>query len=292
MSFKKTLVFFSLGLNALSILLFIALVNYAIVNGYGVADIKLKIKRLANSSGIYSRRIVPEELVSKYRLKTRAKDLLPDVSKFSFIHLGHTYPYKIFGLKRVQYSSFFNEINPDFVLHSGDLTYDPSRLDYWRDSFFEVFKGVKAPIYISPSNHESYDGYNNFRRLIRDEIWYSFNVGKYHFVVLAYNDHSETQNKWFLDEINNNKNVVVLLGGQDGYYQKIIGEIDHPNIKLVLAGDGLVYADSWIGKIRYLTSNDYFIRLITVDGDKISWQTYCMFEDYISSQFAFRYSEL
>jgi len=223
-----------------------------------------------------------ETLIESYNIQTEETYLYPDVKNFSFVHLGHTRGYRgyiVSGKNFDRISVLINKLQPDFILHSGDLIANPSDLNDWKTQFFEIFKDIQIPIYISPSNHERRDDYKNYQLLIRDELWYSFDVGDYHFVVVAYMETSEEQINWFIREIENNDNIIVLLGGQQNtIFQKLVEGLKPSSIKLILGGDGQPYSDNLIGDIPYLVSNEFFIREININNDKISWRTYSLEE--------------
>ena len=228
------------------------------------------ITRLVRISKIHNLLINPEKLVTKYDLRTR-ENSIDIIGNFTFVHLGHTRAYTFRDRNLEKIPEIINRLNPDFILHSGDLVENPS---YLKDCNPVVFKNIKVPIFISPSNHESYDEYRNYRRLIRDELWYSFDVGIYHFVVVAYMETSEEQVRWFIGEIKNNENVIVLLGGQkNNFFEDIIRDLNS-NVILVLGGDGQAYDDKRINNTPYLISNEYFLRKITVSDGEVSWETY------------------
>ncbi|MBW2976267.1 metallophosphoesterase [Candidatus Woesearchaeota archaeon] len=251
------------------LLLILFLILYSVNNETQI------IKRIIKYSKVNNFLIDPSSLAGGYSLQTQEKDLDLGAS-FSFMHMGHTRGDLYLREKNLDHiQDLINKVEPDFILHSGDLIQDAYDLNDWKTQFFELFKDVKVPIYISPSNHEASDNYQNYRLFLRDELWYSFDVGEYHFIVLAYMETSGEQINWFVEELGNNDKIIVLLGGQkNNVFQDIIEQLQPPTVKLVLAGDGVKSYDSRIGNIPYLVSNEFLITVVNINNNTISWKNY------------------
>jgi len=99
------------------------------------------------------------------------------------------------------------KVNPDFILHVGDLVND-GRKDYqWDSQFFEPLHDVidHIPIFTSLGNHENNaQNYFDLFSLPNNESWYSFNYSNCHFIVLdtnkSYGKNSK-QYRWLRDDL-------------------------------------------------------------------------------------------
>ena len=106
----------------------------------------------------------------------------PDQAQFTLAVLGDTHTPQI-------HQALVNRIvplQPDLVLHTGDLVDLGSALPYW-DSFFEVERELMAGIPLFPTlgNHERNDPhYFDYFYLPGNERWYTFDYGNARFVCL------------------------------------------------------------------------------------------------------------
>lgn len=101
----------------------------------------------------------------------------------------------------------FITVNPDLILHTGDLVDNGKRGYLWESQFFEPLHNVidHIPIYPCLGNHEkNAKNYFNFFSLPNNESWYSFNYSNCHFAVLdtnkPYGRHSK-QYKWLKNDL-------------------------------------------------------------------------------------------
>jgi hypothetical protein len=80
-------------------------------------------------------------------------------------------------------------MRPDFVMTVGDhiqgYTDDTTTLNKEWDEYFSIVKPLTMPLYLTPGNHDitSDAALGSFRHKV-GAPYYSFNVGKYHFIVL------------------------------------------------------------------------------------------------------------
>lgn len=217
----------------------------------------------------------PKDLRIQYTVETEHQNLKLPGKNFSFVHLGHTRTLDSEAFSKL--IADVKKLQPNFVLHSGDLTFEPHLLNEWVEFFFQPFDKIGLPIYVSPSSHESYDDYKNYRLLVRDDLWYAFDVGDYHFIVLAYLETNKEQVDWLKNEINTHSNSIILMGGQENsVFQTIIQEVNSENVKLILGGDGQAFAESSLGTIPYLTVDEKNFRLIQVRDGHITYKGYSL----------------
>jgi len=99
------------------------------------------------------------------------------------------------------------QINPDLILHTGDLVSNGTKNQQWADLFFEPLNNVidHIPILTCLGNHErNAPNYFNFFSLPNNESWYSFDYSNCHFIILDTNkDYGKNskQYKWLRDDL-------------------------------------------------------------------------------------------
>jgi len=105
------------------------------------------------------------------------------------------------------------EMEPDFIINTGDLVKDGKEYESWETEFFKPLKDVIAHIPIFPclGNHENNSKYYfDFFSLPYNESWYSFDYGNAHFIALdsnaPYKPGSE-QYQWLVEELKRNDSV-------------------------------------------------------------------------------------
>lgn len=152
------------------------------------------------------------------------------------------------------------DINPDFALCAGDITYYSTVPGFARHYFYP-FGGFLSskPIYVAPGNHDCgwpmlYGiNYSSFRALFpynyasENGAYYSFVYKNTKFIALSYvmpkREDFQKQIEWLLKELNSSEsefNIVFLGGAQDGYYDKTLlfkSMVGH-RVDLVFGGDG------------------------------------------------------
>lgn len=107
----------------------------------------------------------------------------PDQTKFTFVAFGDT---------RTQHqvhqavADRIVTLEPDFVLHTGDLVALGSAIPYW-ETFFEVEQELvaRAPLFPALGNHEhNHPRYFDYFYLPGNERWYTFDYGNACFICL------------------------------------------------------------------------------------------------------------
>lgn len=180
---------------------------------------------------------------------------------FRVVALGHThgtegathYPDELF-VSRVQ------ELDPDMVLHSGDITYFARPTEFKR-YYFDLFQDVlkESPIYVAAGNHDiGWPGVyglssDNFRKLLpydyaeNDDVYYSFVYKNAKFIALSYytlDEKNSRQYKWLRQELKNSTSDfnIIFLGGAQKPRKRIIEDLfevlGEYRVDLVLGGDG------------------------------------------------------
>lgn len=127
-----------------------------------------------------------------------------------------------------------NELNPDFVLHLGDIINPVPHLPSYVDAaacFLEVFEDLKAPLHIVPGNHDIGDKpsewmpagsiNNNYIELFRKHFgrdYYSVDYGDLHIVIInaqLLNSgliDEEKQRLWFEQDLKNSFGKRIFVG--------------------------------------------------------------------------------
>jgi len=101
------------------------------------------------------------------------------------------------------------QINPDLILHAGDLVSNGTKNYLWESLFFEPLSDVidHIPIFPCLGNHErNAQKYFNLFSLPNNESWYSVNYSNCHFVFLDTNkDYKKdsAQYKWLRNDLRN-----------------------------------------------------------------------------------------
>jgi predicted phosphodiesterase len=99
------------------------------------------------------------------------------------------------------------QINPDLILHTGDIVSNGTKNYQWTSLFFDPLRNVidHIPIFTCLGNHErNAQNYFDFFSLPNNESWYSFNYSNCHFIVLDTNkDYGKNsqQYKWLKDDL-------------------------------------------------------------------------------------------
>lgn len=110
--------------------------------------------------------------------------LVPQVYGFSFVVLGDSRngrkPAPIF----VQMMEEISLLRPDFVIHTGDWVYYPTR-EGWQN-FLEVMKIGKVPFYLVVGGHEIGRNWRSlYREMIRKDFYYAFKHENCSFIILC-----------------------------------------------------------------------------------------------------------
>ena len=113
------------------------------------------------------------------------------VGKFTFIAYGHSRSYGDQPhVAHQKVAANFDKHKPAFILHSGDLVYEGSRHYEYKTMFFDPLRDVidHIPLWPVRGNHE-YEGaavceFARFFSLPGNELYYSFDYGNAHFVML------------------------------------------------------------------------------------------------------------
>ena len=107
----------------------------------------------------------------------------PDQTKFTFVAFGDT------RTQHQVHQAVVDRIvtlEPDFVLHTGDLVALGSIIPYW-ETFFEVERELmaRAPLFPALGNHEhNHPRYFDYFYLPGNERWYTFDYGNACFICL------------------------------------------------------------------------------------------------------------
>ena len=107
----------------------------------------------------------------------------PDQDSFTFVAFGDTRTQHQFHQVVVER---IVEVEPDFVLHTGDLVAMGSASPHW-ETFFEIERELlaRAPLFPALGNHEvNHPRYFDLFYLPGNERWYAFDYGNARFVCL------------------------------------------------------------------------------------------------------------
>jgi predicted phosphodiesterase len=189
---------------------------------------------------------------------------LPAEPERRFAVVGHTHGSEHYG----HYSdnilaARIAESKPQFLVHAGDCVYY-STPQGWKQDFFDIFRPVldRAPIYISPGNHDSgwpfLDGLDlrPFQELFSHPFpkqilgtpgaaYYDRIQGSVHFLFLSYVTDlaaGTPQHDWIRETLRASTSEfnVVVLGGMNNYYDKdaLRSLLSSERVDAVLRGDG------------------------------------------------------
>lgn len=186
-------------------------------------------------------------------------------ARFAAVHVGHThgseqpthYPDELLAARLA-------ELDPDLVLHSGDIGYHATESDL-RRNFFRPFAALlqKAPIHLSPGNHEH--GFPNpdrwaavtretVRRLFPrkypdpEGLYYAFDHRQVRFLVLSYREATgepgRRQVEWLRHELSTPRPdfTIALLGGanpEPGALERLFRVLAQGGVDAALGGDGV-----------------------------------------------------
>jgi predicted phosphodiesterase len=107
----------------------------------------------------------------------------PDQTKFTFAAFGDT---RTGHQIHQEVVDSIVAMEPDFVLHTGDLVYLGSEFPYW-DAFFEIERELmsRIPLFPALGNHEvNHQHYFDLFYLPGNERWYAFDYGNARFICL------------------------------------------------------------------------------------------------------------
>ena len=171
-------------------------------------------------------------------------------------------------------------INPDFALCGGDITYYATVPEF-AISYFHRFGNFLAskPIYVAPGNHDCGwpmlygPNYITFRKLFpynyasENGAYYSFVYKNTKFIALSYvmpkREDFQKQIKWLLKELDSSDsefNIVFLGGAQEGYYDKKLlfkSMVGH-RVDLVFGDDGANVFQNNIDGIKFFFAGTSF----------------------------------
>ncbi len=226
-----------------------------------------------------------------------------DQMSYSVAAIGHTH-----GSERLRHYpdsllvARIVELNPDFVIHSGDITYHPTDIEF-NEYYFRLFRPLieKIPVYVSPGNHDSRfprikDNFDSFRRLLPYDYgaekgaYYSFTYKSTKFIALSYttlgSGTDTQQHKWLQRELTNHNKLftVVFLGGAnipEWRLENLFQFLSNYRVDLVLGGDGIggyskgihgipYYFTGTAGPLphplRYIEFSDFFFTIKRLDA--------------------------
>ncbi len=108
------------------------------------------------------------------------------------------------------------QVQPDLVVHTGDMIYPEARYDLFETRFFQIYKDLLKSIWFAPTmgNHDvSYNNGKSFTDVFvnppngtsQNELYYSFDYGEAHFVILdnyfSMNTVGSTQYNWLANDL-------------------------------------------------------------------------------------------
>ncbi len=186
---------------------------------------------------------------------------VPEDQPFTFVVTGDSRSnVKIFS----EISERVNQDNPDLIISVGDLVRNGGEFAQWEKYFFNIAKNVINHIPFIPSvgDHEASKGDGDEGKLFTHfffphkdykKLWYSYNYGDAHFVVLDYRyPNSNEMIEWFKKDMSNSKskwNFVYMhrpsynLGGHCSAWGREIWPklFTEYNIDIVFAGHSHLY---------------------------------------------------
>lgn len=199
-------------------------------------------------------------------------------------HTGGTQPIDTYPLSLV--STFIEKLDPDFILHNGDLVWEPYLWEF--KHFINTFKQLsgKYPIMVSPANHEivwpwdkddlNYKNFATFFKYPDNGLLYSYEYNGVLFISLPYyedfspNSISFKKLKSFLGQKEYKYKVVYLGGGQNTWFKDRNIENLFPYLKingvdLIIAGDSNKSYMKYSAGINYIFTGSNVRKLFPVN---------------------------
>ena len=214
-----------------------------------------------------------------------------EADSFSVVAIGHTHGTEVSH----QYPdelliSKVRDFDPDFVLHSGDITYYSTLQDFSEFYFRPMHElAGTVPVYVSPGNHDSgwpprngFD-FRNFRKLFprdygsKNGAYFSFEFKNAKFVALSYVNFDSEQRQWLrreLDQSEKEFNIVFLGGSQitEAELAEFFELFSEHRVDAVFGGDGSGFFQKNISGVPYFYSG--------IRGGKPAGLHYLRFEPY------------
>ncbi|MGH2521207.1 MAG: metallophosphoesterase, partial [Anaerolineales bacterium] len=106
------------------------------------------------------------------------------------------------------------QVNPDLVVHTGDMVYNQATYNLWETRYFQIYKDLTKSIWLAPlmGNHDTYNNGQSFKDVFvnppngtsQNELYYAFDYGNAHFVILnnyyTMNTAGSTQYTWLQND--------------------------------------------------------------------------------------------
>jgi HEAT repeat protein len=133
----------------------------------------------------------------------------PDAQRITFVAYGDNRG----GIQKHRLiAGQIRRLDPDFIIHTGDMVFNGRLNEHWATQFFDPLKDVisRSPIFPIMGNHEALSDlyYDYFCPLnghgARSKAYYSFDYGPAHFAAVnVYEDYrpGSAQHKWLRDDL-------------------------------------------------------------------------------------------
>lgn len=205
-----------------------------------------------------------------------------DLANFSFFAYGDTRTFpENHNLVAEQMLKLIksDKSNQTFIVSTGDMVANGNNEDDWTEQFFDPkYRSIQQmlanmPYMTAMGNHEGqgilFEKYFPYDFYSKDKLYYSFNYGIAHFIVIdQFTDYSESseQYQWIIEDLESSKskwNIVMMhmpgytAGGHKNNkeVQKILQPVFKKyNVKLVLTGHNHYYARAEVDGITHITT--------------------------------------
>ncbi len=146
------------------------------------------------------------DTIYQYKIFTNGADLTPGGSvtfRTAKPNTTNSFRFAVFGdsgdgsQNQIDVATRLLQVQPDLVLHTGDIVYPEASYDLFETKFFQIYTDLLKSVWLAPSmgNHDvTYNNGQSFKDVFVNppnatnpserELYYSFDYGNAHFVVL------------------------------------------------------------------------------------------------------------
>jgi len=167
------------------------------------------------------------------------------------------------------------EINPDFIFHTGNIVFAGKKWMGVRTAdvsqqyldFFSLVNNMELKIFYTPGKKDFFDNKASFfKTFTKQNLNYSFNYGKTHFVIINTATNNKTKiKKWLLKDLQNNykQKKIILVTHKSFFYPYAKNHIKkkflyiHKILKsfagyIVISGEGHLFYKNSLDNIQYI----------------------------------------
>lgn len=192
-------------------------------------------------------------------------------------HIGPTPDYMLYNVNTYQEAQalveFLNEqlpFSPDFVLHTGDVTYDPdpaaTKLAY------DLLSQINYPLYVVRGNHDDPDSMRDYFRGLpagSGRLNYDFQVNNYHMIVL--------------DSFGREQPAGYLEDDDLQFLQATLDMSTATNIVIVIHHLPTMTGNAWLDERMRIMNGDAFFEILMPYQDRISGMFFGHIHDFTTS---------